>query len=69
MFSSYDIARKADVVFSEALSVDQFKELDKEGVHIIHRTDDIVFYKKSEILNTIVGYEENTLLEELKKYK
>tara|TARA_B100000700_G_C14986982_1_gene829336 strand:+ start:717 stop:1718 length:1002 start_codon:yes stop_codon:yes gene_type:complete len=46
MFSSYDIARKADVVFSEALSVDQFKQLDKEGVHIIHRTDDIVFYKK-----------------------
>ena len=29
----------------------------------------IVFYKNSEILNTIIGYEANTLLEELKKYK
>ena len=45
MFSSYDIARKADVVFSEALSVDQFKELDKEGIHVINRTDGIIFYK------------------------
>ena len=33
-------------IFRDRNPIRFFKELDKEGVHIIHRTDDIVFYKK-----------------------
>ena len=49
------------------LDIDNNKEIsDKFNITILPA---IVFYKNSEILNTIVGYEENTFLEELKKYK
>ncbi len=45
MFSSYDLARECDVVFSEVLSVNQFKKLDEKNLHILEETNDYIFYK------------------------
>ena len=47
MFSSYDIARSADIVFSEVLSINQFKKLDSKNLKILNKTDDYIFYKNT----------------------
>ena len=49
------------------LDIDKHKEIaDNFNITVLPT---IVFYKNNEILNTIIGYDENNLLEELKKYK
>lgn len=45
MFSSYDIARSANVVFSEVLSKKQFDKLDSSNLEIIDEQDEYLFYK------------------------
>ena len=45
MFSSYDIARFSDVVFSEAISLHQFEKLNIENPIILGNDGNIVFYK------------------------
>ncbi len=47
MFSSYDIARSADIVFSEVLSINQFNKLDSKNLKILNKTDDYIFYKNT----------------------
>ena len=48
MFSSYDIARFSDVVYSEAISYPQFKKLKLNNPIILGKDKDIVFYKLRE---------------------
>ena len=45
MFSSFDIARSADVVFSEVLSTNQFKTLHIPNLEIIDQQEHYLFYK------------------------
>ena len=45
MFSSYDIARSTNVVFSEVLSKEQFDKLDSSNLEIIDEQDEYLFYK------------------------
>ena len=46
MFSSFDIARFSDVVYSEVLSLDQFSKLDLTDPYLIVKNDDLIFYKQ-----------------------
>jgi len=46
ILSSYNFARNSDVVYSEMISKENFKKLNKENVSIIYETDNMVFYKK-----------------------
>ena len=48
MFSSYDIPRFSDVVYSEAISYPQFKKLKLNNPIILGKDIDIVFYKLRE---------------------
>ena len=46
MFSSYDIARFSDVVYSEAISLQQFEKLNIENPIILGNDGNIIFYKQ-----------------------
>lgn len=50
--SGYNFARICDFVFSESMSHDQFKKIDKSNIEIIHKSKNIIYYKvKKLILN------------------
>ena len=46
MFSSYDIARFSDVVYSEAISLEQFEKLNIKNPIILGNDGNIIFYKQ-----------------------
>ncbi len=46
MFSSYNIARISDVVYSEAISLQQFEKLNIENPIILGNDGNIIFYKQ-----------------------
>lgn len=48
VISSYNFARKCDFVFSEILTLSQFKEINPKNVTIIESNDRYIFYKKNE---------------------
>ena len=50
MFSSYDIARFSDIVYSEVLSFNQFSKLDLIDPYLIVNNDDLVFYKQKQFV-------------------
>lgn len=45
MFSSYDLARNCEIVYSEVLSKSQFENLDSNNLKILSNDDNLVFYK------------------------
>jgi hypothetical protein len=45
--TSYNLARRSDVVFSEILSNEQYKEIGIENCHIIAKNNDLVFYRNN----------------------
>tara|TARA_B100002019_G_scaffold291471_1_gene311715 strand:+ start:1350 stop:2369 length:1020 start_codon:yes stop_codon:yes gene_type:complete len=47
MFSSYDIARFSDLVYSEVISKNQFESLNLKNVQTLTRDKDLIFYKQS----------------------
>ena len=47
MFSSYDIARFSDLVYSEVISKKQFESLNLKNVQTLTRDKDLIFYKQS----------------------
>ena len=50
--SGYNFARICDFVFSESMSHDQFKKIDKSNIEIIYKSKNIIYYKvKKLILN------------------
>jgi hypothetical protein len=44
--SSYNFARCADLVYSEILTIEQFKKVNPEEIEILSKNDTAVFYKK-----------------------
>ena len=50
MFSSYDIARFSDVVYSEAISLEQFEKLNIENPIILGNDGNIIFYKQRKFI-------------------
>ena len=48
VISSYNLARKCDLVYSEILTLSQFKEINPKNVTIIESNDRYIFYKKNE---------------------
>ena len=68
MFSSYNIARISDVVYSEAISLQQFEKLNIENPIILGNDGNIIFYKQRkfkirpyDIIFTHTGNLENLL--------
>ena len=45
VLNSYNFARISDVVYSEIVSVDQFKSLENKNTHIISKDDNHVFIR------------------------
>lgn len=48
IISSYNLARKCDLVYSEILTLSQFKEINPKNITIIETNDRYIFYKKKE---------------------
>lgn len=48
ILNSYNFARNSDVVYSEILTLDQFKNLDLKNYKIINKTENLIFYKLTE---------------------
>ena len=48
VISSYNLARKCDLVYSEILTLSQFKEINPKNITIIETNDRYIFYKKKE---------------------
>ena len=75
VISSYNLARQCDLVFSEILTVSQFKEINPENVTIIESNSRYIFYKKKKYklkTNDIVFCNTNLVTElfkDLKKIK
>ena len=46
VISSYNLARKSDLVFSEILTLSQFQEINPKNITIIESNDRYIFYKK-----------------------
>ena len=45
ILSSYNFARNSDVVYTEMISKENFKNLSKENLTIIYETENMIFYK------------------------
>ena len=75
VLNSYNFARISDVVYSEIVSVDQFKSLENKNTHIISKDDNHVFYKidKFKIKENDIVFTNlfmiDSLFEELNKIK
>ena len=48
ILNSYNFARNSDVVYSEILTLEQFKNLDLKNYKIINKTENLIFYKLTE---------------------
>ena len=57
ILSSYNFARNSDIVYSEMISKENFKDLSKENLTIIYETENMIFYK-----NTKFEIKENDII-------
>ena len=48
ILNSYNFARNSDVVYSEIVTRDQFKNLDLQNFKTINKTENLIFYKLTE---------------------
>jgi hypothetical protein len=67
VLNSYNFARKSDFVYSEIISNENFKNIDKTNLKIIYQDEDKVFYlcKKFELTDNQVIFCNNYLLDSL----
>ena len=49
IITSYNFARKADIVFAESTTVDQFKKLNLDNYTIFNKDSERILYRLNEI--------------------